>query len=431
MRALLIAEAANPEWTSVPLVGWSLAKALAKVCDAHIVTQVRNRDAFLRAGMREDIHFTAIDSERVERPLWKLAAWLRGGAGVGWTTQTAISSLAYPYFERLVWRKFGADISNRRFDLVHRITPLTPTAPSLLAPRCAKVGVPFVLGPLNGGVPWPKGFDHVRRQEHEWLSYVRGVYRLLPGIRSTVEHASAVMVGSRFTLNDLPKQYRDKYFYLPENAVDLERFSRRAAPYCEGELRICFVGRLVPYKGPDMLLEAVAPLLSSGAVRVDVVGDGPLMPDLKRIIEHYGVQNAVTLHGWVSHSEVQDVLCRSHVLALPSIREFGGGVVLEAMALGVVPLVVDYGGPGELVDSKVGFKVPMGDRNTIVAAIRSAVDAALSDSDRLHQLSDSSFQRVQSHFTWAAKADQVLRVYEWVTHPGQIKPMLGVESSVN
>lgn len=411
LRVLLIAESANPEWSSVPLVGWSMSTAIAKLVNAHIVTQVRNRDAFLRAGLREGIDFTAIDSEKIEKPFWRLALWLRGGSGLGWTIQTALSSLSYRYFEYLVWKQFGGRIRAGEFGLVHRITPLTPTAPSSLAKCCTRTGIPFVLGPLNGGVPWPAGFDKERRREKEWLSYVRAVYRWLPGVHQTYRYATKVLAGSRFTLSDLPVRYKDKYLYMPENGIDPSRFWQTTKRREAGPLRAAFVGRLVPYKGPDMLMEGALDLLKNKSMTIDFIGDGPMMGELQSFVQRHDLDSVVRFHGWIPNEKVQDVLCECDILAFPSIREFGGGVVLEAMALGVVPVVVDYAGPGELVTPEVGFKVPIGARADIVSGFRSVLARLASSKEDVYERSEAARQHVQQNFIWPAKAQRIVELY--------------------
>jgi len=419
-RVLVIAEAANPEWVSVPLIGWSLAMALREVADVHLVTQVRNRDAILRAGLVEGRDFTAIDSEAVARPLWAVAKWLRMGEGKGWTAVQAINAISYPWFERLVWRQFSAAIKAGRYDIVHRVTPLSPTISSALAGKCARAGVPFVMGPLNGGVPWPAEFASARRQEREWLSYIRAAYKWLPGRGRTLRDAAAILVGSRQTLSEMPDKYRAKCIYLPENAVDPVRFTRIAAP-TPGPLRACFIGRMVPYKGPDMLLEAAAPLLREGRLLIDMIGDGPMMAALRAQVARDGTGGAVRFHGWMAHEAVQDVAAGCAVLAFPSIREFGGGVVLEAMALGLVPLIVDYAGPAELVTPQTAVTVPLGDRAAIVAGFRAALERLAADPDAVQAMGTRARARVQAEFTWVAKAAQVAQVYDWVLRP-QAKP---------
>lgn len=422
LRVLLIAESANPEWVSVPLIGWSLSRAVARQTCAHLVTQVRNRDAFLRAGLIEGRDFTALDSEKVAAPLHRLATFLRGGDGVGWTTLAAFASVSYYYFELLVWKRFGAAIRAGEFDLVHRITPLSPTTPSILASRCAKASTPFILGPLNGGVPWPKEFESARRREREWLSYVRGAYKLMPGYLSTLKESAAIIVGSRSTYSDIPERFRSKCVYLPENAIDPSRFSWSAAPESSHVLRACFVGRLVPYKAPDLLLEAVAPLVRDGRLQLDIIGDGPLMPQLQTFVQKNELQSGVTLHGWIAHDSLQPIMRKSRLLLFPSIREFGGGVVLEAMALGVVPLVVDYAGPGELVTEAAGFKIPLGKREFMIDRLRETVNLICVAPEQLLAKSATGRRLVQELFTWEAKARQVIEVYSWVLGHQAQKP---------
>src|SRR5262249_26234225 len=157
------------------------------------------------------------------------------------------------------------------FDLVHRLTPLSPATPSPIARRCRQAGVPFVLGPLNGGLPWPRGFGHVRRAEGEWLGFVRGAHRWLPGYRSTREDAAAIIVGSRNAWSEIKARHRGKTVYIPENAVDPERFGGEAEE-CRGlPLRVAFAGRLVPIKSVDKLIEAAAPLARAGRLCLEVI----------------------------------------------------------------------------------------------------------------------------------------------------------------
>ncbi len=408
LRVLLIAEAANPELVSVPLVGWSLARAIARITDAHLVTQVRNRAAILRAGLVEGEEFTAIDSERIAAPAYRLGTKLPGG----WTTKMAVTAISYRYFERLLWKRFGPELAEGRWDIVHRITPLSPTVPSIIGKRLAKLGIPFVIGPLNGGVPWPKEFDGARRAEREWLSYVRGGYKLLPGYRGTRKHATAIICGSKATLEQVPSWCRHKCHYMPENAIDPTRFSTRVDRPVSLPLRVAFVGRLVPYKCPDILIEAAAPLVRDGKVVLDIIGDGPLMPRLRSMVAELGIEQGVRLDGWVPHELLQDRLVESDVLGFPSIREFGGGVVLEAMALGLCPIVVDYGGPGELVDASCGCLIPMASRGELVKRLQAELADLAEQPSRMREMGTAARARVLTRFTWDAKARWTSEIYQ-------------------
>jgi glycosyltransferase involved in cell wall biosynthesis len=166
-----------------------------------------------------------------------------------------------------------------------------------------------------------------------------------------------------------------------------------------------------------MLLEAAEPLLRSGNLKLDIVGDGPLMPTLREHIARERLSQNVTLHGWIPHSTVQNVMSRSHIFTFPSVREFGGGAVLEAMALGVVPVIVDYAGPSELVNDLTGIKIPLGTREQIISQLRIELINLVESPAKIAAMARACRERVSAEFTWSSKAVRVLEIYSAVCHP--------------
>jgi len=423
-RVLLIADGCNPQMTSVPLEGYCHSEALRQVADVLVVTHVRNRNDLTAVGWKEGKDFLCIDTEAVSRLGWKIGTLLRGGHGAGWTTLAALTVPLYYLFEQRLWEMLGSRIAAGEFDVVHRLIPLSPATPSTIAARCKQHGVHFVVGPVNGGLPWPAEFVRERAKEREWLSYLRSFHKLLPAYRSTHTCASAIIVGSRDAMRQMPRGCRDRCFYIAENAIEPKRFPdvpREERP-AASPLRIAFIGRLVPYKGADMLIEAAADLLREGKLSLEIVGDGPQMNELRAQLTRLQLVDRVKLLGWLNHHEVSAVLNRSDVMAFPSIREFGGAVVIEAMAVGVVPIVIDYGGPAELITERTGFYVQPGTREQIVERFSKLLRRLCDSPEQVTSRSEPARLRARTYFTWEAKAKRVLQVYRWILSQTKDKP---------
>ena len=175
-----------------------------------------------------------------------------------------------------------------------------------------------------------------------------------------------------------------------------------------------------------MLIAATAPLAREGKVQLDIIGDGPERERLRQLIEQEQITAHVRLDGWVDHTQLQPRLRAADTLGFPSIREFGGGAVLEAMALGVPPIVLDHGGPPELVPPGTGFVLPLQSREQIVRDLRALLTKLANDPSSLASMGNAAQAHVARFYTWEAKAKQMLEVYRWVTGERAHKPCWGV-----
>ena len=165
-------------------------------------------------------------------------------------------------------------------------------------------------------------------------------------------------------------------------------------------------------------MRAAAPLLRSDLARFTVVGDGPERNSLEQLTKSLGIERAVSFCGWLSHAEVLSRMRSADVFVFPSLRDNGAGVVFEALASGAVPVVVDFGGPGDIVHPEVGYKVPLTNESDMVSQIEKILADLASNRDLLNRLRQQGMSYARERLTWDAKAESTTRVLNWAVGRG-------------
>lgn len=156
--------------------------------------------------------------------------------------------------------------------------------------------------------------------------------------------------------------------------VDLTAFALTPRRMLDGILRIVSVARLVPKKGLEVGIQAVAAM--GAGVRYTIVGDGPERPYLAALIGKLHAEDFIELAGWKTGGEVAGLLASSHLLLAPSRTAPDGDeegipvALMEAMATGMPVVSTMHSGIPELVEDGVsGFLVPEGDIGLMRARI--------------------------------------------------------------
>jgi glycosyltransferase involved in cell wall biosynthesis len=149
-----------------------------------------------------------------------------------------------------------------------------------------------------------------------------------------------------------------------------------------------------------------------------LIGDGPERSNLEQLARDLGITKAVSFCGWLGHAEVLKNLRSADVVVLPAIREGGGGVVFEALASGAVPVILDWGGPGDIVHAEVGYKVPPTNEEEVVIEIEKILIDLEGNRDLIYRLRQQGMCYARQCLTWDAKAQATTQVLNWVVGRG-------------
>ena len=298
-------------------------------------------------------------------------------------------------------------IRARGFDLVHQVTPVSPRQHSPLY----GLGAPVVIGPLNGDIDFPPGFEAHTDGEARIARVARIASRRLNDAYPGKARAARVLVANQRTAGALPGQVdRQRIIELVENGVDLSRWTPpQATP--PDRPTITFVGRLVRWKAVTLLLDVVSRL--PGPLRLNIVGEGEARAELEAQAKILPGTHEVVFTGLVPTDRVREIVAGSTLLALPSLRECGGAVVLEAMACGRPAVATDWGGPADyIVDGVTGLLVRPTDEAGFVRGLSEAMQRLIDDPALADRMGAAGRKRIEQHFAWQAKGRRLVEIYE-------------------
>lgn len=181
------------------------------------------------------------------------------------------------------------------------------------------------------------------------------------------------------------------------------------APLPEGPPRLVSIGRFAEQKGQMILMEALA-ACANRDIRLVLVGDGDMRPELERAILQYGLRDRVTLTGWQDEDGVRRELAQAHALVLPSFAEGLPMVVMEAMAAARPVLTTFIAGAPELVQhERTGWLVPAGD---VVALAEAMETCAGTDHATLVKMGRAGRDRVLARHDIDDQAGRLLALLQ-------------------
>lgn len=382
---------------------------MRKIRIAHVITR-------LCAGGAQENTFHSVrlaNRERFEADLISGPVRGREGSIEEHVTGAGISILREPFLIRepapvrdwITLRRLTRLFKERHYDIVHTHTSKAGVLGRLAAERA---GVPILVHTPHGNV-FHSYFNPYLTRLFVWMERhcARRTDRIIELTSGGVEEHLAEGIGRR-------EQFRVIFSGIdtaPYEAAIAKREATRAA-LGAGPEEVLFggVGRLEPVKGFTYFVEAAQTVLESDAhARCILIGDGAEREKLRA--QAAGIGNRFQFLRW--RRDVPELMAALDVLAVPSVNEGMGRVVLEAGAAGIPVVASRVGGIPDIVDDgETGLLIPARD----VAALAAAMLELAHAPERRRWMGATARAKVVPHFSLQKMVERIESLYEELVH---------------
>jgi len=247
-----------------------------------------------------------------------------------------------------------------------------------------------------------------------------------PILKYIIKHADHVICISRYTLDKTLQTQQPRAYSLIPPGVDVNRFRKRAdTAHVRRKLAqqgidfsiplVFALGKFIERKGFSYLIDAIALLQERGPVQLMIGGRGPLKESLQQQASNLGISDRVVFLDYIPDDELPGYYTVADLFVSPSIVDSQGDteglgmVLLEALACETPCVASRVGGIVDIIEDGVnGFLVEPRDS----VAIADRIWRLISDDKLRQEMGKQGRLFVERHFSWQAKAREILKVYE-------------------
>ena len=216
------------------------------------------------------------------------------------------------------------------------------------------------------------------------------------------------------TKQALPTGVQGKILELVENGVDFSvwRSDFSLSKAATKQVHFIFLGRLIDWKAVDLLLEAFVAVVAQTNVILEIIGDGDIRGELEAQTARLGIDSSVIFSGWLFQEQCALKMQQADTMIFPSLRECGGAVVMEVMAVGLPVIATNWGGPADYLDSTCGILVEPSSREGFVKGLTEAMLKLAQSPELRESMGSAGYSRVRELFDWERKVDRMIEIYQ-------------------
>lgn len=400
-KVLISAYGCEPGRGSEAAVGWNWALQMSRYHEVYLITR-RSRKKAIEAYLKEEpvpnLHFIYVDF-----PAWVIR--LKKGS--------VAMNLYYLAWQGLAFLKSRRLVAEKGIRLAHHVSFMSVTRGSFVP----FLGVPSVIGPVGGLQTVPSGGLKLIRSKFAESIRNFGVrfFRFNPIGAIPSSYADHIVLATGTNAGALPAGAREKTIVGLQ--IGTETVAARKPPASSDPFVFRWIGRMVDHKGFEIMIDSLVLLRDRhpdefARIRVAVSGSGPLADDYRRQINEKDLEETFEFIAWLSTDEMNDLWDRCHGFLFTSLRETTGLALLEAMTRGVPPIVIDNGGPSEIVSEDSGIKVFGGTYDELVENYTAAMMCFLKDRKALLTMGEKARERALGYYSWEAVGQRMNMIYQ-------------------